>query len=341
MSGDVLIVIPCLNEERTIAPIIEQMLAEDPEGRCLIVVSDGGSTDLTHSIVRHYADAHPGRVALVNNRQRIQSAATNLAARSHGAGRKWLVRLDAHAVYPKNYVWGLIDAAERQGAASVVVPMHTEGHACLQRGVAAAQNSRLGTGGSPHRHPGVSKWVEHGHHALFRLDKFCEAGGYDETFTHNEDAEFDFRLSKVGGRIWLAGDLSITYFPRQTLRSLFQQYLAYGRGRARTVLRHKTGLRVRQALPLLVPPALVLALLGPLEPLAVLPAAIWLSTCLAFGAVAGLRRRSLCEASAGPALVVMHFAWAAGFLGQVFTPKGGLPQPEPILHPTASLTPEV
>jgi len=340
-SRDVLVVIPCLNEESTIAPILDKVLADDPDERCLVVVSDGGSKDLTRSIVRHYAARYPDRVALVDNRKKIQSAATNLAARVFGAGKRWMVRLDAHAVYPKDYVWRLIDAAQAEGADSVVVPMRTEGRTCLQRGAAAAQNSRLGTGGSPHRHPGSSHWVDHGHHALFRLDRFCSVGGYDETFTHNEDAEYDYRLAREGGRIWLQGDLAITYFPRQTLKALYRQYFAYGAGRARTVHRHKTGLRLRQRLPLLVPPAVALAALSPVFPIAALPLAVWLATCLAFGAVAGLRRGRLCEMTAGLALIVMHFAWGAGFLTQTLLRREGPPTLEPILPPGASLKPEV
>ena len=39
-----------------------------------------------------------------------------------------------------------------------------------------------------------SGYVDHGHHAAFRAASFKAIGGYDETFSHNEDAEFDGAL---------------------------------------------------------------------------------------------------------------------------------------------------
>ncbi|WP_374575542.1 glycosyltransferase family 2 protein [Phenylobacterium sp.] len=316
---DVLVVIPCLNEERTIAGVLDRLLSDDQEERCFVVVSDGGSADLTRPIVRRYEEQWPGRVALLDNPGRYQSAATNIAVERFGEDFRWLVRLDAHSVYPKNYISRLIRAALERGADSVVVPMATVGSGCLQLGIAAAQNSRFGTGGAAHRHPGRSRWVEHGHHALFDLTKFRQVGGYDATYTHNEDAELDHRLVKAGAKIWLQGDLQISYIPRRDLGALFKQYFAYGRGRARTVMRHRAPLRVRQMLPLLVPVAVLMALAAPWFPLAALPAAVWLTACALIGLSIGVRRRSVCAMSSAAALVVMHLAWGLGFQVQVLT----------------------
>ena len=69
-----------------------------------------------------------------------------------------------------------------------------------------AQNSKLGNGGSKHREGGKGHWTDHGHHALMRISAFASVGGYDETFSHNEDAEYDERVVSAGGRIYLAKD---------------------------------------------------------------------------------------------------------------------------------------
>ena len=133
--------------------------------------------------------------------------------------------------------------------ASVVVPMRTEGATCMQRAIAAAQNSLLGNGGSAHRLPGWSGFVDHGHHAAFDRKTFLELGGYDETFPFNEDAEFDRRLTTSGRRIFLDGANAIEYYPRDRFRSLSRQYYAFGRGRARTVVKHGAMPRLRQLAP--------------------------------------------------------------------------------------------
>ena len=103
----------------------------------------------------------------------------------------------------------------------------------------AAQNSKLGNGGAAHREVGGSGFIDHGHQALFDLPTFLSFGGYDETFSHNEDAEFDYRLARAGGKIWLCSEAVANYFPRLTPLALAKQYFGHGQGRAQTILKHK------------------------------------------------------------------------------------------------------
>jgi succinoglycan biosynthesis protein ExoA len=313
-----LIVIPTLNEAPVVARVIARVLDDEGLVDPLVVVADGGSSDGTRDVVRAIAEADP-RVRLINNPGRLQSAALNLAAATAGGDRAWLVRVDAHADYPKNYASSLIAEALRTGANSVVVSMLTLGVTPFQRGVAAAQNSRLGAGGSPHRLASAGRWVDHGHHALFSLAAFEATGGYDETFSHNEDAEFDLRLMRQGGRIWLTDRVRIVYHPRRTPGALWKQYFSYGRGRARTALKHYAPLKLRQALPLAVAPAVLGALASPLFwPLAT-PALAWALGGLGFGAALAVLKGDAAVLLAGPAAMVMHLAWSAGFWSQLLT----------------------
>ena len=307
-----LIVIPCLNEAAVLARVVADLLADDGLQAPLLVVADGGSTDGSVEIAQGIAARDP-RVRLLRNPQRLQSAGVNLAVREFGAEATWLIRVDAHAGYPANYASTLIDEARRTGAASVVVTMDTRGKTPFQRAVAAAQNSLLGAGGSAHRCGGRAGWVDHGHHALFRLAAFRAIGGYDETFSHNEDAELDHRLGQAGGKVWLTDRASIVYYPRPTARALARQYFNYGKGRARTVIKHRARLKLRQALPLAVAPAALLALAAPaFWPLA-LPALAWLAAALGYGLVSSaLKRDPDMLAAVAPALI-MHLAWSAGF----------------------------
>lgn len=323
-----LIVIPCLNEERHL-PALLAAFARDAPG-ALVVVADGGSTDRSRAIVEEAAAANPG-IRLLDNPKRIQSAAVNLAAQVHGAGRQWLIRMDAHSGYPQDFVGGLIDAAERTGAVSVTVPMRTRGVGCFQRAAATAQNSLLGTGGSLHRVGTVGRFVDHGHHALMRLDAFLAAGGYCEAFTHNEDAELDHRLREQGGRIWIEPSLAIDYFPRESPGALFRQYFHYGEGRARTVARHRMRLKARQLAPLLVAPAAAAALFAPLAWWLALPLLFWALGSLGFGLLLGIRAREPCAAAAGVAAMLMHFGWSLGYWRHLLFGKPLAPPPRPIV----------
>lgn len=315
-APDTLVVIPCLNEAAHIGDLLRRLAADPGCRRALIVVADGGSSDGTQAIVREWAQ-RDARIRLLDNPRRIQSAAMNLAVRNLGEGLDVLVRVDAHCRYPDAYVETVVAALRRSGGQSVVVPMVTEGRRCFQKAVAAAQNSRLGAGGSAHRIGGESGFIDHGHHAAWLISAYRAVGGYDEAFSHNEDAELDARLIASGARIWFAADAPIVYFPRSSPGPLFRQYLAYGRGRAMTVQRHSTRLKPRQLLPLLVAPACLASLAGPIFWPAAVPAAGWAAVCILYGIALSLRTRSACAAASGPAAMIMHLAWSLGFIRQI------------------------
>jgi succinoglycan biosynthesis protein ExoA len=323
---EVLVVIPTLDEAVHIGGLLDRILSFADRRDATIVVADGGSTDGTCAIVAEIA-SRSGRVHLLHNPDRVQSAGINRAVSAHGAEADYLIRIDAHATYPKDYCDVLIEEAAATGADSVVVGMVAEGRGILQAAIAAAQNSRLGNGGSAHRREPEGAWVDHGHHALMRLSAFRAAGGYDESFRHNEDAELDRRLVDSGHRIWLTPRTLVTYHPRTTLRALARQYVNFGVGRAQNLLKHGAMPKARQAAVLSVGPALALVLLAPLSPLFALPAVAWLLSCLTGGAAIALRAGRVRLVLSGVAAATMHAAWSLGFWRALIAPPRRLRRP--------------
>ena len=307
-----IIIIPCLNEKDHIGPLLDSLDADLEALDCNVIVADGGSTDGTQAIVQARALGEP-RIRLMHNARRIQSAAVNAAVSAFGDGIDYLIRIDAHGDYPNNYCQHLVEEALKTDADSVVVSMLTKGRGLFQRAVAEAQNSRLGTGGSAHRVGASGRWVDHGHHALMRVAAFRAVGGYDETFSHNEDAELDMRLRKAGFRIWMTDKTRMVYYPRARVGALFHQYLGYGRGRAKNLLKHRNIPRPRQAVPLLVAPAVALALLAPIHWIFAVPFVVWAGVCMLWGLLSGLRQRRGESYLSGVPAMVMHLAWSTGF----------------------------
>lgn len=312
----VLLVIPCLNEAAHIEPLVRQLSAGRGNHDMLIVVADGGSTDGTRAIVQRLAEEIDGLV-LLDNPRRIQSVAVNLAALRYGEGRDYLIRVDAHGDYPPDYCQVLLQEAVDTGADSVVVGMKTVGFGAFQKATAVAQNSKLGNGGAKHRAGADGHWIDHGHHALMRLAAFRAIGGYDEGFTHNEDAELDVRLRRAGFRIWMTGRTFMTYYPRSRPLALFRQYMGYGRGRARNLLKHGMRPKLRQALPLAVVPVAIGALLAVVHWAAAVPFLVWAGLCLAYGFWLALAERNPHGPLAAVSAMIMHFAWSAGFWQEV------------------------
>lgn len=307
-----LIVIPCLNEARHMETLIAKLDGALQDLDADIVVADGGSTDGTRAIVQRIASLN-SKVSLLDNPKKIQSAAINLAVATLGDGYEYLIRIDAHGEYPSDYCQRLMEDALSTDADSVVVAMQTVGFSTFQKATAFAQNSKLGNGGSKHRTGAVGHWADHGHHALIRISAFRAIGGYDEMFSHNEDAEFDYRLNKAGYRIWMTDKTSMIYYPRSTPGALFRQYFSYGRGRAKNFMKHRSMPSLRQLLPLAVAPIAAGALLAIISWAAAIPVGLWAFACLGYGVWMALGQKNPYGPLAAVSAMLMHFAWSAGF----------------------------
>ena len=312
--SQVLVVIPTLNEEDHIESCIRSLLGQGGLN-CATVVCDGLSTDRTREIVMALRDTY-SELHFLDNEKKLQSAAINHAVATMATPEtRYVVRCDAHSIYPENFIQSVVASLERTGAASVVTVMDSVGSTCFEKANAWAVDTPLGSGGAAHRGGAKSGYVDHGHHAGFDIDWFRKIDGYDAAFTHNEDAEYDHRLGLAGGKVYLDADIRIEYTPRGSLTSLARQYYNYGKGRARTTLKHRIRPKIRQMVP-------VLALLGVIFGFVMLPVMPWLAlipasyfTLLACVSIAfAIAKKSLCGFWTGPALAAMHLSWGCGFI---------------------------
>lgn len=317
----ILVAIPTLNEEAHIADTLRDLMANHPEMTDVkIVIADGGSTDRTCLIVEELTKTHPN-LHLLHNPERRQAAAINLIVeQAADEQHKIMVRIDAHARYPAGYVLDVAAALKARQADGLATVMDSGGPSCFQRGSAWAIDSKLGSGGSAHRGGTTSDWVDHGHHAGFKLQTFRDVGGYDTRLTANEDAELDHRIGLAGGRIWLEASIRLGYVMRPHLRGLAVQYWRYGEGRAQTVKKHRLRPRLRQMFsPVAVITNGLSILLSPFFVYTLAIPALYLAILLGSTVQITLRNRSLCGLWAFPTLMAVHHAWGAGFLRELFS----------------------
>jgi len=259
--------VPCLNEERFIETLVRGALAQDyPSDRFELLVADGGSTDRTLEILARLAKEDP-RVRVLPNPGKIQAAGMNEIIK--GAKGDILVRFDAHADYAPDYVRKCIEVMEKTGADNVGGGAKTRHRNWIQRAVCAALDSPLGVGGSRYRTEGEEGWVDTVWGGTFPRRIFETVGMYDPHAVVNEDAELNQRILEAGGKIYLSKEIIAYYYPRDSFRGLAQQYFKYGKGRARTLVKHRSFPTPRPAIPflmvmagatvLLVPPLQLLA----------------------------------------------------------------------------------
>lgn len=320
----ILAVIPALNEARHIETCIRSLMAGSPQLRAVpLTVADGGSTDDTVAIVEGLKGEFPN-LSVMHNPKRLQSAALNLAAEMQVTpATRIIVRCDAHSIYPENFILDVAQSLVNAGAASLVIPMDAVGETCFEKGNAWIVDTPLGSGGAAHRGGKASGWVDHGHHAGFSLEWYKNIGGYDETFAANEDAEYDARLAKAGGRIFLDSAIRIRYIPRGSVTRLAKQYHGYGKGRARNARKHGTKLKLRQSVPILALAGSVTGLLASVvfPPALLLPLG-YVSILSSASIAVAIKHKSACGLFAGVAAGTMHMSWSVGFLREAIWPKG-------------------
>ena len=316
-ASAVMAVIPTYNEADHIEACIRSLVTDSVRTIPILIV-DGMSTDGTQAIVEQMKTEFPN-LTLVNNPKRLQSAALNLAAMHPiAADRTFMVRCDAHSIYPADFIASVTDSLISTQAASVVTVMDAVGTSCFERANAWIVDTPLGSGGSAHRGGTKSGYVDHGHHAGFDLKWFNQIGGYDETFSHNEDAEYDRRLADADGKIYLDADIRIQYVPRGSLSRLARQYFNYGKGRARTVFKHKSPPKLRQMLPVAAFLGCLLGLLiAPIVPLSITVPGTYIMLIVLVSAYFMVMKKTMCGIWAGPAMAAMHLSWGAGFLAQL------------------------
>jgi succinoglycan biosynthesis protein ExoA len=246
----VTVAMPCLDEERYIEACLRSVLAQDhPADRLEIIVADGRSRDRTRAIVTRMAAADP-RIVLVDNPGRLQAAGMNeIIRRARG---DVVVRMDVHCEYAPDYVRKCVEVLERTGADNVGGAQRARATTPFQQAVCAALSSPLGVGGASYRSAENEGFVDTVFLGAFRRSVFEEVGLYDLCAVTNEDAELNQRIHAAGGRVYLSKEIVVFYAPRGSALALARQYYRYGRGRARTLLKHRRLTSIRPYVPFLM-----------------------------------------------------------------------------------------
>jgi cellulose synthase/poly-beta-1,6-N-acetylglucosamine synthase-like glycosyltransferase len=278
-----------------------------------IVVVDGASTDKTAAIVHDISERDP-RVRLVENPAAITPVSMNVGLRE--ARGRWLVRIDAHATVPADYVTRVMAHLATGKWGGVGGRKDGVGFTSAGKAIAVAMASPFGVGGSTYHHGTELQTVEHIPFGAYPTELARAIGGWDERLRVNQDFEFDWRMRQSGHELLFDPELRIDWVCRQSTAALLKQYWRYGRGKARVAALHPRSLSPRHLIPPLFVVYLAAALvLAPFRPLLALVAVAPYLAFVAAGSIATARRLRLRESVHLPLIfMAMHLGWGAGFL---------------------------
>jgi glycosyltransferase involved in cell wall biosynthesis len=316
------IIVPVLQEADYIETAVRHLLEQDYTGPMEIVLALGPSTDGTNEIAHRIAVTDARVICVDNPSGRTPSALNAAIAASH---HDVIVRVDAHAEIPSDYVRIAVETLVRTGADNVGGVMGATGVTPFERAVAAAMTSVFGVGSASFHVGGDEGPAASVYLGAFRRSTLEAIGGYDESFVRAQDWEMNHRIRARGGLIWFTPRMHVTYRPRSTMRSLGRQYQHYGRWRREVMRHHPETARTLGALRYFAPPAVTLAVLLGLVvgiggwALGYPNAAIAFPLLYALGVVAV---SPFVAPQADPAvllrvplvLATMHLSWGWGFL---------------------------
>ncbi|MGL5652667.1 MAG: glycosyltransferase family 2 protein [Paraclostridium sp.] len=254
MNVIVSIVIPTLNEEKYIEKCINSILEMDyPKDKIEVLFVDGRSNDKTRDLINLYASQYKF-IRIIDNPEKIVPIAMNKGIRESRG--KYIMRLDAHSEYPKNYISKLIYWKEKLNADNVGAVCESDviNKNKISSSIAKVLKNKFGVGNSLFR-VGVDKpmKVDTVPFGLYKRDIFERVGYYDERLERNQDIELNKRILKNGGTIYLVPDVRFKYFARDNLKSLWKNNYLNGKWNILTIIYTKDlrSLSIRHFIPLI------------------------------------------------------------------------------------------
>lgn len=252
------IVVACRNERRHISAFLDSLLGQDLEpGSWEAIIADGQSEDGTREILDSCCAANP-HIRWIDNRRHFVAPGLNTAIRS--ARGEFIVRMDAHTVYPPSYCRLCVGTLIATGADNVGGPARTRAAGWRARAIAAAFHSPFSTGGAKFHNPAYEGWVDTLPYGCWRKSTLQKLGGFDESLVRNQDDELNLRLVRAGGRLWQSPAIESWYSPRAGFASLFRQYFQYGFWKVAVIRKHRLPASWRHLVPICFVAAQVLAL---------------------------------------------------------------------------------
>ena len=229
MNPFVSIVLPIYKEEKYIEKCILSIIGQDyPWEKMEVLLVDGMSPDRTREIISKYSARYPN-IRLLDNPQKIVPFAMNKGIRESKG--EVIVRLDGHCVYPSNYVSVLVKYLYELNADNVGGVWHTlpANDTAECRAIAIASSHPFGVGGSEHKIGSREiKQTDTVPFGCFKREVFDRIGMFDEELVRNQDDEFNARIIKNGGKIFIIPDVEINYTSRDSMRKMRRMYFQYG-----------------------------------------------------------------------------------------------------------------
>lgn len=231
----VAIIVPCFNEEKTVAGTMLSLLnLQYPKERLEIIVVDDGSTDNTPAIAREFL--HDPRVRVFSKENGGKHSAMNFALAHTEADLVGCLDADSEAA--PDALLNITPAFENLRIAAVTPGIHVKQPRTTLQHMQKVEY-RLSVFNRFAMAALGSVFITPGPFSIFRASVVRELGGW--RYAHStEDLELALRIQKAGYLIANAPAASIHTATPQTLRALFRQRVRWTYGFLRNAFEYRS-----------------------------------------------------------------------------------------------------
>lgn len=318
-------IVVAYNAAGSLGALLEDLLAQTiPHEQIEALLVDSASADATRAIMLDFAKAAPFEVKVLENPKRWLASGINVALGA--ATGDAIIRLDAHARIPKDFLRNNLRALERGEDIVGGCVLGSAPSGAWESVLRTVDTSRFCGGAAPFRNGGEARYVDTLAYALYRREVYDKVGLYDERLRRTEDNDMHYRMRKAGYRFYFSPDIVSYHAARATMRGQLRQKWGNGYWIGRTMLIQPRCFAPRHLIPALFVLALLCCLL--LLPLCAWPLLLLLSAYLACDLVFAVR--GACSQETGRLLALLtlpflfpavHVVYGVGTLAGLFSGK--------------------
>ena len=301
-------IIVAYNAAGSLGALLEDLLAQTiPHEQLEALLVDSASTDATRALMLDFARTAPFEVKVLDNPKRWLASGINVALGA--ATGDAIIRLDAHARIPKDFLRNNLRALDRGEDIVGGCVLGSAPNGAWESVLRTVDTSRFCGGAAPFRNGGEARYVDTLAYALYRREVYDKVGLYDERLRRTEDNDMHYRMRRAGYRFYFSPDIVSCHAARATMRGQLRQKWGNGYWIGRTMRIQPRCFAPRHLIPALFVLALLAGML--LLPLNAWPLLLLLFAYLACDLVFTVRGACSQESGRLLALVTLPFLFPA------------------------------
>jgi len=319
------IIIPCRNEEKFISKCLDSILNQDyPKEKLEILVVDGRSSDKTRKIIKKYQERYD-LIKLLDNPGKVTPEAMNIGVKESNG--EVIIFVNSHSILDKKFLkWNIyyLEKIKDIDAVGGKLQAITESDDIFVKAITFVSDSIFGSGGIRYRKKKKEGLVKDTlPYCVYRREVFSKIGLIDEELLRGQDAEFNLRLIKEGGRIYFTPKIKSYLHTRPSLLKLWKQQFQYGYFKVKIAQKLGIGLVFRQHIPaIFVFSSILSGILGiffrPFFYLLLTILLAYLLLDIVFSLEIAFRKGLKYLLASMLSFLILHFSYGLGFLKGIF-----------------------